>query len=697
MNRPEESSILTSIQELVIAYENENFSLVIEKCNNLLKRKKSLDSPIVDAVERLLLQSYLQRKDYGNVREYGRKFPQQHRDLVLYAHYRQEEYDVVSQQASKNTTLEQHLLAQSYYHLNQVNPSIRVYQEMLNDDESLDVERRMEVLTNALSVFCTTVVPYVKNESPLLKQAQDFLEDHPDTYGDLSFNVGTVQCLTGYPPSSSSSSSSNLWLEVAKDLCGDDNVEDLIPIEINTQWSQQFWHTGTMNNDSLNYDTEQGSAPQKAVAQINQALIDHRLLPTQPNPKWNSIQIQLYWYNRAVQQYQSQQYVQCTESCQSLRKTFVGNHNKRNSKGLTSSNDWWWQCRLDVLLAYVQKDQGKVDAGITRLEERLREIQKQECNNIIDHATAYIQLHLQALQSPNLSYEGKKTLLKSLPSSIQSKPAVILTLEALDKAIQTSAVTASSSGTSSTKRSPIDEANVLFDQGQYMEAIKLYEEYLPSPESCTEQKQLFDHLKHVQALAFIGKYEASSELMEIVTPLLEYPMEDPSSSSMTMLKGESLENKALPRTSSSSSSTSTKTLSAVVVPPNGNGGSMGEMKSKRTKEQMLRERARQKEIYLKSLEEKGIYNPNQPIKPDPERWIPKHERNRARRRGQNMNSRSAQGYGGGGGGLSQNQADIQKLDAAARRAGHVQPSTGPSTANLKVSSAGGPRKARGRR
>jgi hypothetical protein len=207
----------------------------------------------------------------------------------------------------------------------------------------------------------------------------------------------------------------------------------------------------------------------------------------------------------------------------------------------------------------------------------------------------------------------------------------------------------------------------MFNQAQYAEAAKLYEANLPSPESC-DQQQLALQLKRVQALALCGEHDASTELFESLIPLLDNAVEDPSS----MVNGENLENKALPRSSTS------KSLVVAVAPGE-------ESKPKRSMERILRQRAHKREAYLKSLEEKGQYNPDQPAKPDAERWIPKHERSRARRRGQN--SRSAQGGG--------SQADALKLDAAARRAGHVSASTGPSTANLKVSSGG--RKARGRR
>ena len=49
--------------------------------------------------------------------------------------------------------------------------------------------------------------------------------------------------------------------------------------------------------------------------ETNQTLWDHRPLSTQPHPKWwNTWQVQLCLYNRAVQQYRTQKYVECQES-----------------------------------------------------------------------------------------------------------------------------------------------------------------------------------------------------------------------------------------------------------------------------------------------------------------------------------------------------------------------------------------------
>jgi hypothetical protein len=106
----------------------------------------------------------------------------------------------------------------------------------------------------------------------------------------------------------------------------------------------------------------------------------------------------------------------------------------------------------------------------------------------------------------------------------------------------------------------------------------------------------------------------------------------------------------------------------------------GDKGNKPSAEKIMRRRERKREAYLKKLEAKGQYNPDRPIKPNPERWIPKHERSRSRGKGRTGNNRSAQGGG--------SQLDALRLDAAARRAGQVPASSGPSTANIKVSSSG---------
>ena len=110
-------------------------------------------------------------------------------------------------------------------------------------------------------------------------------------------------------------------------------------------------------------------------------------------------------------------------------------------------------------------------------------------------------------------------------------------------------------------------------------------------------------------------------------------------------------------------------------------------KKKKSKEAVLRQRAKKREAHLSKLQQEGKYNPDRPMKPDPERWIPKNQRSYAKRGRKGRHKFvGAQGAGGGA------DKDAAKLDAAARAAakaeGKDSASNKPSTAHLAVSSHG---------
>lgn len=97
------------------------------------------------------------------------------------------------------------------------------------------------------------------------------------------------------------------------------------------------------------------------------------------------------------------------------------------------------------------------------------------------------------------------------------------------------------------------------------------------------------------------------------------------------------------------------------------------------RERILRRRAKLRELYLLKLQELGKYDPNRPIKPDPERlvffspccltmspdrWIPLKQRSYSKRGRKNRNK-----FVGGQGSGDGAQKDMQKLDAYARSHG----------------------------
>eukprot|EP00607_Mallomonas_marina_P001228 CAMPEP_0182431562 /NCGR_PEP_ID=MMETSP1167-20130531/50158_1 /TAXON_ID=2988 /ORGANISM="Mallomonas Sp, Strain CCMP3275" /LENGTH=181 /DNA_ID=CAMNT_0024618043 /DNA_START=131 /DNA_END=676 /DNA_ORIENTATION=+ len=77
--------------------------------------------------------------------------------------------------------------------------------------------------------------------------------------------------------------------------------------------------------------------------------------------------------------------------------------------------------------------------------------------------------------------------------------------------------------------------------------------------------------------------------------------------------------------------------------------------------QLLKRKTKRREKYLLKLQTVGKYDPTRPVKPDPERWIPKNQRSYAKR-GRKNRGKFVGGQGSGDGA----QKDMIKLDAYAR-------------------------------
>lgn len=653
--------MLTTLKAVLDLFLDEKYEEVIIKCSFLLRKKTNLDQSLTASVQKLLLISYLEQEDYEKVISWVNQ-TNKLSEVGTYAKYRSKDYNAVTKQASKDSILERHLLAQSYFHLKQTNPALKAYQELLNECDKGDTESRMELMHNAIAVIaanaCIPFVPLIEeNHQKWVDQADDFLQENPEN-SDLAFNLGTLQTLSG--------SVDRGWLEKAETTC--DDKDDIPAIEHNIAWSHHFWQKeGPAEYDFSDVDTEPTSLP-SILAKINKTLLDDKgKLPSQPNQKWNTLQTRMYWYNRAITQYKANMLAECQESCQTLKKTLGSGEstNAKKKKGTTtkvSIGDMWWEARADVVLAYAQDAQSKKVPATERLESRLQFLKQQPQSYTIDHAIAYVSLHLFSIQNATRRPAAAEvvTVLQSLPDSIQSQRAVRATMHSLDDS------------SSRTKKSPLEQADMFFGQGKYEEAANMYAANLRDAESC-EEDELAHHLRHVQALTMIGKHDESTALWSNISKGMDDAV-DPSS----RLDGEALEKQALPRSST------TKSIDKHL------GAGLSESKPKRSQKSILRQRARRREKYLKELEAKGVYNPDRPIKPNPERWIPKHARSSNRRGGRHGGggpNRSAQGGG--------SQADAQRLDAAARRAGIVPANAGPSTANMKVSN--GSRKAGRRR
>ncbi|VEU38283.1 unnamed protein product [Pseudo-nitzschia multistriata] len=716
--------IVKFLQEIVESWKSKRYQKVSQQCVALLKRKKTIENlGMTVPLQRILLQAYMQEDKYEKVLEWDKASASATKgceDLILYARYRTEDYANASKQAATAAAgtndgqdhscavAFKNLQAQSDFHLNRTEEGLAGYLDLLsNEINENDPESKMEILTNALALIassaCTPGVAIHMDENNettkfLLEEAEAALSNDDDAVdeemlADLASNLGCIRFLTD------PTTTENNWLEQASAAieAGDGSSE-----QTNLQWSKHFWYRDiediTYENVPSSKASNQVSVVQ-SIAKINQSLLDENLsrLPPQPHPKWNLLQVRMYWYDRAILQLKAGKYVECHDSCQSLKKTLsnkgASDKKKKNKTGsggaeatggaqnASSPAALWWETRADVVLAYAQQNQSKRKDASVRLSNCIHNLQAAASSSssssmVLDHAMAHALLHQFVMEQKGNKKDRQRqkrellSLLKSLPDSIQSRPAVQLTMDDLETVVNNDSES-NNNKANSTPKSPLEEADILFGQGQYEEACKLYEGALSNG---SDDSILDSQLRYVQALAMSGQHEASQELWQSLESSV---LGESTPVTASLPSGDVLETKTLPRGTSSNRSSISKKLAAASNPLE------EEETDKPSREKILRRRARKREVYLKQLESKGKYNPDRPTKPDPERWIPKNERSRS---GRNRGGKSNKGLNSAQGGGS--RLDAQRLDAAARRAGKVPVSAGPSSANLKVSSGG---------
>eukprot|EP00535_Pseudo-nitzschia_heimii_P008921 CAMPEP_0197188736 /NCGR_PEP_ID=MMETSP1423-20130617/18379_1 /TAXON_ID=476441 /ORGANISM="Pseudo-nitzschia heimii, Strain UNC1101" /LENGTH=739 /DNA_ID=CAMNT_0042640659 /DNA_START=235 /DNA_END=2454 /DNA_ORIENTATION=+ len=721
--------ILKFLKEIVESWENKRYEKVAEQCTALLKRRKTIENlGMTFPLQRILLQAHLLQDQYDKVIDWEKtgsslnttNTARGSEDLVLYARYRSGDYAGVSKQSAEalalgndknNTVLMKNLQAQSNFHLNRTEEGLTAYLKLLSNDsiDDDDVESKMEVLTNALALIASSgCTPMVNLEDEFwLEEAEAMLlrddESVDSMFSDLASNLGCIRFLTD-PAKGAAIGSTHNWLEEAADTGETDDTKKGTLEQINLQWSKHFWYKAI---EDVQYDVSKSNSNNsnkmsvtESIVNVNQSLLDENLtrLPSQTHSKWNLLQVRMYWYDRAILQLKAGQYVECHDSCQSLKKTLSStvasqtiNKKKKKSKDETSAGSsppgnptaLWWEARADVILAHAQRAQSKYKEAVERLDRRLDALKTSPLSSVIDHAVTHVSLHrfvIEKQQEKGVKKDRQRqqrellTLLSSLPESIQSRPATQLTMDDLNDAVNNSNTNIK---TKNTPKSPLEEADMLFGEGQFEEACKLYENTL-SGSNISSSTLINSQLRYVQALAMTERHEESQDLWQSLDQAVEKE-NIPATSSLPA--GVSLENKTLPRTTTDGTKSSITNKIATTSNTRDEDNS-----SKRSREKILRRRVVKKEAHLKELESKGKYNPDRPIKPDPERWIPKHERSRSsrggNRGGRNKNNGLNSAQGGG------SKLDADRLDAAARRAGKIPASNGPSSANLKVSSGG---------
>lgn len=623
-----------ALKELQECVQEERFDDAVSHCQTLLEHQDELPSSLVPVVQETHLKCELHRGNYEQVLKMTESS-----SLKAYAFYRLHQYDKARNACHGDDMISQHVLAQSFFHLNDSQGALQCYQRLLQQTQ--DKGERVQIRTNALAVATANATPYVADENSIGLDTEH-TDDVDGTSYDLLYNLATLQLLTSSPscknPRALLQEARAACLATLKeeDMSAADIASEVASIDVQLDEWSLLW-TG-IPAESVKQGKNVPPAAVSSVQTVNRAQ-SLKTLPASCPTNWMALQQRLYYYKRAILQLQESLYTDCHDTCQLLLHSLSTSSNKKKASLLppvpTRADEAWWKARVYVLEAHCLYRQSKTEEAIALLQERLDILKNtSESSKIINHAMAYVQLHLAHFKEENPRPEQVIELLQELPESIRSRKAVTATLVSLYQEL-----------------GQTDQANVLLEQsegladfymsqGKYREAAELYE-------SSGEGAQL------VLALSYFDPVRAQQVWEELGVD--EFDENE--------MNGEELEARELPRFKSNK----------VVVRVSEENG-----KKKRSHEAVLRRRARKREEYLKKGDISGK-------KPDPERWLPKHERSYyARRR---RNRKGAQG------GVS--EKDAAKLDVAARASRGVDSGSGPSTAHMEV--AGGSKRGGRRR
>lgn len=290
--------------------------------------------------------------------------------------------------------------------------------------------------------------------------------------------------------------------------------------------------------------------------------------------------------------------------------------------------------------------QGKVKDAIKQLQQQLPQFES-------DVATAWVQLQLAKLEGKLDSSMNRLEVLSNLPPSIAQSRAVLATRAAIHQDLG--------------QEFPKD----LLNDEDKADLLLLQEKYDQAAPYFANKTDVMSRVKYALCLS----YSDPDKALQIWNDL------DIQDGPTTELSGDTLEQMPLPRVKVAGRSKGSSLNSPLVAATSTatDGG------SKRSRESVLRRRAKQREKHLAKLQERGI-DITRP--PNPDRWIPKYERSKNRRRGQHK---------GAQGGFT--EKDAAKYDVAARKAEGYNSSAANknSTAHMSVAGDGGGRRGGRRR
>mmetsp|Transcript_22336 Transcript_22336/g.46436 ORF Transcript_22336/g.46436 Transcript_22336/m.46436 type:complete len:705 (-) Transcript_22336:13-2127(-) len=210
----------------------------------------------------------------------------------------------------------------------------------------------------------------------------------------------------------------------------------------------------------------------------------------------------------------------------------------------------------------------------------------------------------------------------------------------------------------------ISRGEYLLACGNYESAAKIFKDTLDvDGGGMSEEEKVVIIALLVQAYSHFDVDSAEQYVNELPAPSSLQQSET--------LDGEELEFMELPRPTQTSRATSQLLVVNTDMERN-------ERRMKNRALTMMKREKRKKE-HLEKLMAVGKYNPDNPWKPDPERWLPKNQRS-YNKKGKKNRDKFSGAQGAGGGGLK----DAAKLDAAARAAGGDSDARAFSTAHLAV-------------
>lgn len=655
---PLSKNTLERLEALESLFENEEYDQVISECISLRSSSKAeqgdddeeSDNELASILYEIQTKAHLKLDQLKEVQDLVSKQSSNSRlePLAAYAQYRLKNYAKAKKLSTSiiensENSLARHVLAQSLYRMGDTEASWNEYHSISAPDDEVE---QAQLLTNALGVRNSNATPlsvgdFEETDDALVQKAQDIFSKEmingeiPYDMYELAYNLGTYQL---FFPTEEDESEGDSILKTAENAIRNDiddeeeAKEDLAPILTNLAWSK---HRG--GSESISYPI--GAKTTEFVNKLNMAILKEKRSGGGKAAKESSfekelpanitsLQRRLFHYNQAILAFRSKQYPVARTQLQLLQRCILAASNKRWTSAPTAPcatprDLEFWKSRIVVLEAHLLEQQGKA-------KEAQELLKKQKYDS--DYAQAWTHFHLKRIEGKlNTPEDQLKALETCLPPSFQSKPAVAATRAMLYQKM----------GTAVPDELLDDEqrGDMLLSQGQYEEALQ----YFSSRSDSASQA------KYVLCLTYTnpGKAQKVAAGLDFELPSFDFDAEE-------------LEAQELPQVKRARSSLSEGAL-AISVTTN---------QPKRSRESIMKRRTKKREIYLQQLQERGLDTTKAP---NPDRWLPKHERrnNRNRRRGQQH--RGAQG--------GYSQADAAKLDVANRAA--LAPSS-KSTAHMSV-------------